>query len=173
MRHIMLDLETLGSTPGSVILSIGAVEFTDKVLKNQFYRGITISSSLRAGLTINPDTYEWWGSQHPEAQREAFFPESPYGLDESLFSFAGYIDSDTCVWARGPDFDCVLLAAAYQKVNIRRPWKFHNTRDVRTILALGNIEPSINPHKHNALADATCQAQDVIRALDVIGEELK
>lgn len=64
ITNIMLDLETLGTCPGSVILQIGAVRSN-----NGLERTITIDSCLRAGLTVDGDTIGWWLRQSEAARR--------------------------------------------------------------------------------------------------------
>jgi cation diffusion facilitator CzcD-associated flavoprotein CzcO len=72
MKDVMLDLETLGLKAGSVILSIGAVEFdphSDKL-------GASVRLSHRhavkqpdAGFKIDPNTFYWWLAQDDAARR--------------------------------------------------------------------------------------------------------
>jgi len=54
--HVMLDIETLGVSPGCVILSLSAVEFDINTgeLGESFNMGIDIKSCVDAGLTIDP-----------------------------------------------------------------------------------------------------------------------
>lgn len=68
MPHIMIDLETMGTRPGSAILSIGACSFDPNWLggsdsdhepgeaRRTFYQNITLASCLDAGLTIDAAT---------------------------------------------------------------------------------------------------------------------
>lgn len=111
--HVMVDIESLGLKPGAVILSIGAVQFSDAGFGASFYRAIDVFDSLMHGLTINPETVEWWRKQSAEA-RGALMSD-PHPLDAALQDFAKFLDRrplETEVWAKGPDFDLVLLEAA-------------------------------------------------------------
>ena len=49
----MLDLETLGNKPGSVIASIGAVKFGDGKIIDKFYRTINMQSCVRIGIALD------------------------------------------------------------------------------------------------------------------------
>ncbi len=61
MNHLMLDLETWGTAPGSALRSIGAVFFDlDGKTGETFYRNIDKQSCLDAGLKIDPATVSWW-----------------------------------------------------------------------------------------------------------------
>lgn len=180
MRHVMVDIETLGSVPGSVILSIGAVEFTCPELDSStptafvekpFFRSIEIFSSLMEGFTIDPKTVEWWKEQSSAAQDDAQPSKGRVSVQVALHDFYGYLkpakNSEACVWAKGPDFDLTILLAAYRITGWDNPpWSFRNARDVRTIywLAGGGKEPPPRV-EHSALNDATSQAWGVIDAL--------
>ena len=69
MRHVMLDLETLGKLPGCAILSIGAVYFELETgrLGDEFYLNVDPASCTRAGLTIDGETLGWWMQQEAAA----------------------------------------------------------------------------------------------------------
>jgi hypothetical protein len=72
MKDIMLDLETLGTKPGGIILSIGAAQFDLKKglidADNTFYENIQISDSVEKGFTITGETIEWWFKQDDNAR---------------------------------------------------------------------------------------------------------
>jgi|SRR6267378_2123427 len=167
MKDVMVDLETLGTKPGSVILSIGAVAFDETGLGEQFYRVISISSSLQAGLKEDADTKLWWSKQAPEARTvldQATDLRIAVPLVVALTEFAQWLGSvaplkDIKVWGNGSDFDNMMLAAAYDAVQMSLPWRFYNNRCYRT---LKNLLPAITFERsgvhHNALDDAMTQA---------------
>ncbi len=174
MRHLMLDIETLGTEPGSIILSIGAVEFsTEYGVKKEFFRAIDTSSSLLAGFSFSTSTISWWSAQDVQAQQLAFFAPGKMPVKDALEDFSKIIDKNTLIWAKGPDFDCVLLEAAYRKIGLQKPWSYRNTRDVRTILALAGMHSSKAELKHSPVADAEAQAMDVLAAAAILGVVIK
>ena len=73
MEHIMIDLETLDTSPSAAIISlIGAVKFrsaTQTPLGDKFYLPVSIQSNLDEGRTISGDTLRWWMNQDDGAQR--------------------------------------------------------------------------------------------------------
>lgn len=168
-RKIMVDLETLGTQPGSVILSIGAVEFDiDKGLGETFYAVISHASSRQAGLTEDANTLAWWAKQSDAAReilRHVDDANAPT-LRTALHEFGEFLKRDDEVWGNGSDFDNVLLASAYEAVGIPLPWKFWNNRCYRT---LKNLRPDIRLERvgthHNALDDAKTQAIHAIQLL--------
>lgn len=173
MKHVMLDLECLGNNVPGVILSIGAVEFNASGLGREFYYRIDVASSLLAGLTTQPETIQWWREQSPVAREAAFYCPGSVVLEEALTGFAKFVNKSTYLWAKGPDYDCVMLAAAYRAVGMPVPWVFRNNRDVRTIFALAPVAQSVNLLGHNALEDAKHQAMGVIDGHLALGRKFQ
>jgi DNA polymerase III epsilon subunit-like protein len=58
VNRVMLDLETLGHTPGSVIVSIGAVKFGGGKILDTFYHRIDAQSCVEHGLKMDVSTVE-------------------------------------------------------------------------------------------------------------------
>jgi len=173
--NVMVDIETLGKRPGAAILSIGACEFNDGgvVPHTRFYRAVDLFSSLMAGLVTDESTIEWWRQQTQAAKDAAQPAKGRVTLHEALLDFAAYVTKDTLVWAKGPDFDLVLLDEAYQRTKLTKPWSYRNTRDVRTICGLvPKLALAANNFKHYALADAEAQAETVIAAAKLLGVSL-
>lgn len=166
-RHAMVDIETLGALPGSVILSIGAVYFDDDGLGAEFYRTIDVFDSLLHGLTIDPATVSWWRGQTPQAQAATRAPAALRTLTTALDEFDTFLDGfspagSPCVWAKGPDFDLVLLQAAYTLLKRRLPWKYRDARDVRTAIDMAQgVAFAEQTAKHHALEDAKYQAEQL------------
>lgn len=173
MPHVMLDLETLGTKPGSVILSIGAVNFGPKGIGPKIYIPINQASSEASGLTTDRATLGWWLRQSPEAR--TVLEETRKGgvrLPDALEQFAAFMrqcGSDVRVWGCGANFDNVLLSHAYSVVGQRLPWKYTNDRCYRT---LKNLFPSITIERagthHNAVDDALSQAEHATRIMQHI-----
>lgn len=166
--NIMIDIETLGTKPGSLILSVGGCAFDDEQgVFGEFYYNVEPLSSLLAGFIVDPDTVRFWNGQSPETKAILF--NKPVSIAKVLNELAIYIHPEDYVWAKGPDFDLVLLQTAYEKLGEKIPWRFRNTRDVRTILDVGHrmgilaneLYPP-HPQKHSALEDAKYQANQVI-----------
>lgn len=161
----MLDLETLGTRPGSIVLTIGAVKFSKLGVGEKFYRSISEADSRANGLTSDPSTVEWWYMQSEEAREAAFAGTD--SLRDVLLAFTEFCNTDdflgTTMWGNGSDFDNVLLVEAYRAANLCVPWKFTGNRCYRTVKNLfPNVKvPSVGT-AHNALDDAIYQAQHLI-----------
>lgn len=150
--EVMFDIETLGTTPGCAVLSIGAC-----TAETDFYVEIGIESLLLAGLRIEPATLEWWLRQPGSCRRDGTDHRLP--LDEALTAFADFLPRDALLWCKGPAFDAAILEAAYRSVGILVPWSYRNLRDLRTALAMLPPVPDLprNDRLHDALSDARHQ----------------
>ena len=163
MKHVMVDCETLGTTASAVILSIGAVKFdleSDVIDNEGFYASISVESNLDYQRRIQEDTLLWWLKQPAAAQQ--VFHEEKTTLDQALLDFSDWIGTDDyIVWSNGASFDIPMLEHAYSQVGVETPWKFYNSRCVRTYKNLPGAKNVAAPSagvKHNALADAYNQA---------------
>ena len=169
MTHVMLDMETLGVRPGSVIRSIGAVVFNPKTgeLGDEFYANVTQASCEKVGLTCDASTLIWWEQQSDAAKAALEVDQRP--LMDVLFDFHNWWASakGEFIWSHGASFDEVLLGCAYRANKVEPPWKFWNVRCCRTVLALGNrtVGKDRTGTHHNALDDAKSQAKAVAAAL--------
>lgn len=170
--HIMVDLETWGTVPGSALRSIGACEFDIRTgdIGRRFLANVSRSSCEAVGLTVDPQTEAWWQAQSAEAQAGFYEPHIALGLAlgvlRNWFAAAG----DFHFWCHGPSFDEPLLAAAYRAVGITElPWSFALVRCTRTIYDLAGVIPdrSVGVH-HNALDDAIAQARAVALAYAIL-----
>lgn len=186
---IMIDLETLGTKPGCVVLAIGAMMFEPIVSPigafpgspppPPFYSNIDLFSSLLLGLTIDPKTLQWWQDQE-EAAQNALFNNTAH-LAQVIDKFNSWVrktgeyyspqKKELIVWAKSPDFDCAIWEHCAGLLRLDVPWEFRDKRDVRTICGLTpllNGPPSqagkVGIH-HNALDDCTNQIADVQHAL--------
>lgn len=158
--NVMLDIETYGTSPGSVIKSIGAVKFHDGKIYAKFYKRVDVTSCIANGLTMDGDTVEWWLQQSDEARKEMALPGEHIAL--VLEQFTIWISTpDAIVWGNGATFDNTLVAAAYKAVGKPLPWSHRNSLCYRTIKN-ANRDISIDAYRvrtaHNALDDAESQA---------------
>lgn len=162
----MLDLETLGTSPGSLILAIGAVKFSQGEITDTFYQRVDPQSCISVGLKMNVSTVMWWLTQGDEARLEITKPGQLLG--EVLQDFSDWLnDPAAAIWGNGAAFDNVLLSVAYEKTGIPRPWKYSGDRCYRTIKSL-HPEVLIQPMGtlHNALDDAKAQAVHLMQILN-------
>lgn len=170
MKDVMFDLETLGSSPGCAILSIGAVKFDRKkgTLGDGFYVSVDLQSCLDLGLKVEADTFYWWLDQATEAR--AALLKDRANLSVAIMALNHFLakdaEGDYCVWSHGASFDLPVLKMAYNACGMTTPWKFRDERDTRTILDLAKMKMEKHPHlAHHALVDAEMQAKTICKAL--------
>jgi hypothetical protein len=166
--HIMVDLETMGTAPGSAIVSLGAVAFDPVAgtLGEEFYRVISLRSCQNRGLTMDPETVVWWTQQSEAARGQLNKPDA-----EDLGSVLGWFASwwrrqqGQFFWGHGANFDEPLLSWACRAAHVVQPWKYWDARCTRTLFAITGERPNrAKGVHHNALDDAKAQAEAVIRA---------
>ena len=175
MKDVMLDLETWGTGPHAVIISIGAVKFdltTKPADWPRFLVNIDPASAVTKGQQMDVDTLLWWMHADRTHAREAFLAAEKVDLEDALDGFSMWLGShDFKVWGNGASFDNVLLNTAYKLCGLVAPWKLWNDRCYRTIK---NIAPQVLLTRvgtyHNALDDAVSQAEHmtrIYRAMDL------
>lgn len=171
MQDVMLDLETMGNGPDAAIIAVGAVAFDvdSKTLGDEFYRAVNLKSSVDIGGVMDPDTVMWWMRQSNEAR--SAFERAGHNIAHVLVHFAEWMrslgeESQIRVWGNGAAFDNTILASAYRKAGIERPWRFWNDRCYRT---MKNMHPEVNLERvgtyHNAVDDAKSQALHLLKML--------
>lgn len=161
----MIDTETLGTTPESVILSIAAVRFdrrTGDIVKQVHLR----VSPNQPDRRIDQDTLRWWLAQPAVSISEAFGGTAL--LKDALELLAEFVDSKDLVWSQGTDFDFPLLQNAFESAGMKLPWKYWSKRDTRTVYDVccfdANCVPRDGMH-HNALSDCHHQIRCVVDAM--------
>ena len=184
--NVMLDLETLGTRPGSVILSIGMSLFGPEGLApSGFYMAVNRQSCLQAGLTEDDATLDWWSKQSGDAKRVIDDAETkersiPIGMALNAVDFwlnqalemhgwGGQKDR-LRVWGNGAAFDNALLAEAAIRCGRGGPlWGHRSDRCYRTLRATNlNIPaPPGGPLvAHHAMHDAAYQAAHAVAILN-------
>lgn len=161
----MLDLETLATSPNSVILTFGAVKFNpfDKLqeLDTGLYYRLDVDEQISLGRHIDQGTVDWWGTQSDEVREEALGEHDRISLEEFTRELNKFVLGADRIWAQGPVFDIVILENLYRQLGKPTPWPYYLIRDSRTLLkALGDSRKQ-GPMLHNALADCVSQAQAI------------
>lgn len=161
LKHVMLDIETMGNKSNSCVVSIGAVEFDIETGETGmvFDCKISLDSCLKAGLTVDASTIDWWLLNQSEEARVGI-SYCILDLKTVLECFADWIDRRSFVWGNSARFDCGILSDAYRAVGLETPWIYYNERDVRTLVAFA---PEVKNNfkfegvRHNAVDDCKFQ----------------
>lgn len=174
--HIMLDLETWGTRPGDIIVSIGAVKFDGVNILDRFHVGIDPKTAEAVGLKSQASTLEWWLDDERAEARKAWHALEKVDIAVALDGFGmWYTEGEespgqTPVWGNGSTFDNVLLRAAYGACGMTYPapfyldWCYRSVKSQRPDIRLERV----GVH-HSAVDDAESQARHLQKLAGSMG----
>lgn len=184
--HIMLDLETLGTSQDSVVTEIGTAIYDGSNEFKMFFAPLYIEEQTKRGRKTCKETLQW----HFENNAENFTRyidgyKAP--IEDALNELNRVIDSiesnKIYLWANSPDFDVSILKNLFANFDMALSEKirYNNILDFRTMRIMlskdivktfyqesqEEIEAMDIPSKgkHNALADAILQLKVLLRML--------
>lgn len=162
-RHLMLDIETLGNVPNSIIISISAVVFDDNFKElDYFNENLDVSHSTNLGFKTTESTLQWWKEQSKEAFEIS--TNNQKRVDYVLYELATFIESNNIdfVYGNSVSFDCVLLNCYFDRLQIERPWRFWQERCFRTFKNTFNFsEVEFKGIPHFSLDDCRFQIEQL------------
>ena len=178
-KQMMIDLETMGITPGSPILQIGvalfdkSASFRDQKIPN-WSCNVSMQSCVDHGMTIAPSTVLWWLDQEERARQSLLASQTvAVDLPYALIGLTNWIDANvegsiSGIWANGATFDISIIEDAYRRVGQEPPWPFWAHRDVRTIASLYPEAYRPKPElAHDALSDTMAQTEWVLNCFEI------
>lgn len=193
LTDIMVDIETLGTSPNAMIVQIAAVRFDPATRlisspEGAFNFHVKPTGSPAIDGDMDFDTVRWWLSQEPAAQQRVFAPATGFGghVGTGVMAFCAWVEQQgpfEHVWANAPTFDLVLLKRTFDRTldsfprigmegdqPLRRwPFTYKDERDFRTLKTIGRRlgvpEPVRVGVSHDALDDCFHQ---VAWAMDIL-----
>lgn len=168
MTHAMLDIETLGTRPGAIVLSIAMVRFSDEA---HFSINLKQDEQRALGMEIDQSTHDWWAKQDRAAWDAATVnPISLVPALQYVTTWLNWAGPDRLIWCHGATFDCPLVGELYRRVGLPCPWNFWEVRDTRTLYDLAgiNVKDYPVPPPHIALNDAISQTRAANDALRIV-----
>jgi len=166
-RHLALDIESLDTTPRTVILSVGAVAFDTDASEfapiDSYHRRFDIAPQIFGGRTVSQSTIDWWRLQSKKAHAEVL------AIDHgNIVEFAEWthLVAPITTWAWGTHFDIAALEDMAQESGVKLGWAYNSVRCARSVFkvreAMGLTVPSHKPEiAHSALSDAMALARNV------------
>lgn len=175
LKHVMIDTETLGLTPGCVVRTVSLVEFeptTGKTGRKQTWV-INLQDSIKAGFKIEAGSLKWWMMKSEEA-RKAFVatPEEETSLVSFVGEFVEWFKQYNCkvvLWNLQVDFDTALISPylAYYYMHIMRndsyelPWNRKLRVDVRPFMEIYRALHTDIKTPHTSIDDCMLQIKAV------------
>ena len=158
----MVDLETLGLRPTSVVLSVGLVSFNETSILDKLHVRLAVDQQIEAGRTIDGSTLDWWMIQEEAARRHLFSGAAAQRrllVEDGLQMIWSFMQGADEVWGNGAAFDNVLLRDLFRHMKGIVPWGYKADRCYRTVKAMNTHVP-MQPFRgteHDALDDAINQ----------------
>ena len=171
MKDLMLDIETLGTRPTSVITQIGACYFDRNTgeIGDEFCKNINIGISLMIGLTVDEETINWWRQQR--WQTWYVDCEQPFNVLNSFSNFTNRGKKINSVWCHA-SFDAPILFHAYSKCDVPKPFHYRAIKDIRTLVDLSGLDfrKKKDEKTHNALEDCIYQVKYCVECFNKLKE---
>lgn len=169
---VMMDTESLGVSPGCVVLQVGLVFMSRGAVVDRYSWVLDVQSQLDMGLVIEADTLFWWTGQPGDACSRMF------GL---CASDKRLLPSSVClhvinamngyrvlrIWANGAGHDLPIMSELFRRCILKKPWEHKQERCYRTVLAQYRDTPEVmavqrSGPAHDAAADADYQARSLL-----------
>jgi len=169
-HHVMIDLETLGTRPGCVILEMAAVGFDETGAEYEVYESgiIELVSETAKGMHVDAATLKWWSDKTDFTS--LLNGTRNFKLEVgNLIEFVGDVLADKgAVWCWGGSFDFPVLKHAIWSCGGAVPWEHWQERCARTLCNTLGVKRR-GDTKHRALDDAMSQIHAVQVALAEVG----
>lgn len=184
LKHVMIDTETLGLTPGCIVRTVSLLEFnplTGNTGRRQTWV-INLQDSIKAGFKVEAGTLKWW-MMKTDAARKAFVstPEEETSLVSFVSEFVEWFKpygSKVALWALQTDFDPAMIRPylAYYYMHIMRnddysvPWNRKLIFEVRPFIEIYRSEHPEIQTPHNSMDDCLIQINAVTELIKTADE---
>lgn len=171
--HIMLDIETLGTRPGCMVLSAALVRFSDLAATSINFNW---DDQRAIGLVSDSATQDWWSA---DERNEAWIAAVKDAVPlvpalQHLSAWIQWAGPDPLVWCHGAGFDGPILQRVFEVAGVPCPWAFWNVRCTRTLYDLAGVD--VNAYRtglaHVALNDAMAQTRAAVDSLKVLASRV-
>jgi len=168
-KHVMIDVETMGTNPNAPVVQIGAAFFTREGVQVQSLLSINFEEALKYGK-VDGSTIKFWLQQPKEAQNSLF--QNERSMEEATDVFTKLLEAQNpdYFWAHAT-FDFPILQSLFASIDKKFPIPFWKMRDLRTLEMLADLPIDKSQFKgvpHNALHDAVFQAEHAIKCLNIL-----
>lgn len=173
MIHLMIDLETLGTSPRAGVIQLGAVLFeTGSQFRSiaELQHSFTFESNWE-NRVVDSRTLAWWQDEKRIGIFKSITESATSSVDELpkiLTDWYNWIpEKPRNIWSNGANFDLPILRDLFDQAEMEMPWKYFNERCFRTVSAMNpgvwnsfkaSYQRKFGNNAHNALFDARMQA---------------
>ena len=170
IKHAMIDIETLGTSPGCIVTHVAVVVFdpVNSSLLDSLHICLSIYPQIKAGLLFEESTLKWWLNQSQEARQ--IFSMNSYPISFLVDALDQIVDKDTRVWSHAT-FDIPILNHVLKVFGYKSPFNYKRCMDIRTLQELYRslYNTEVSDYKtgvhHNALDDCKSQINLVCKIL--------
>lgn len=152
----MIDVESLGTDPGSLIVSFAIVPFNLQTMftyQPAFLANISMESSYRKGMKTKADKLRTWimnKDGRSEQRKELFVNDRD--VTDVMVDAAAYISmfgADVYVWSKDM-LDLILMKDYFRACRIKTPWRYYRERCVRTV---ADFDPELRKEAENEVSN--------------------
>ena len=160
MNKIMLDVETTGNIANTAIIQLSMVRFDeDGNAGDSLHINIDAEEQYKLGAQYTQSTLDWWQQTNPQLF-ESITTTNVHSVNEALDIIDAFVTPYDYIWCHAT-FDMPILDNLYHLAGRRRPYKYTNVRDIRTIVELSKINLSsynwAKEKTHDSLDDCMFQ----------------
>lgn len=165
--HVMIDFETLATTPDAQVLTLGICIFD----KNDIIESHEFVFNQDQNRKIDFNTLAWWSNQIGFGKILEKINNQKDSVNMTLMQIKDTLrfmqDTNYYIWSNGADFDLPILKHLFDQYTIKLPYKYSNQRCFRTLKSLFPriLDGLVNDYKHDAKSDAEYQAKAVMNYL--------
>ena len=166
----MIDLETLGTKQGYVIMSIGiAIMNNAGEIVDEYYSTFNFQENVNT-FKVDFNTVMWWldderistfkSLMKSCSDKEQKIIDTLKCVGQFIHKYKSSDEGWTKWWGNSASFDLGLLSYYYDHYNLHKPWDFWYERCFRTEKdGFKDLEPKREGTFHNALDDAKHQCR--------------
>lgn len=170
-NSIMLDLETLNTTPDAAVLSIGAVDINN--LNNSFHGIIDMNDAVRYG-TVGASTVKFWMQEalsgSPAAKEIVNEGHDAWEVVQNFIIWVQTVQYSNPhnlppfrIWCKYAAFDFPIITNLVDRMGCTLPWAYYEQYCATTIFKLTPDVFDDEPNQHSAVGDAINQARRLIK----------
>ena len=173
-RHVIINVQTLSPRANAAVIALGAV-----ALDHRLRTVATLHQSIAHGAQPQrsrcTQKVDWWRTQSHAVRRSSLDAISQIAPLRALQTFVMFVGQhsdtkDVRIWGSSHRNDCAVLADLFADFQVNLPWVKPNERCLTTFLELYPKACDVGPFEgvqHHALDDATHEAKQLAKALDL------